>query len=61
MTPQLIRSWCEDWHKEVASLASRAPSVQTPEEMQRDLETRVPALNQVADRLYDRWLEGLEK
>jgi GMP synthase-like glutamine amidotransferase len=40
MTPELVRSWCQDWHKEVASLAARVTSVQTPEEMQRDLDGR---------------------
>jgi GMP synthase-like glutamine amidotransferase len=59
MTPELVRSWCLDWHKEVASLAARVKSVQTPEEMQRDLDSRLEALNAVAERVYDRWLEGL--
>jgi GMP synthase-like glutamine amidotransferase len=61
MTPELVKSWCRDWHKEVASLAARVPSVQTPEEMQRDLENRVAALNRVAATLYDRWIEGLAR
>jgi GMP synthase-like glutamine amidotransferase len=60
MTPELIRSWCHDWHKEVASLAARMPSVQTPEEMQADLEGRIGALRAAADRLYQRWTAGLE-
>ena len=59
MTPELIRAWCRDWEKEVASLASRTASVQTPQEMQRELAPRVRALNAVAARLYDRWVEGL--
>ncbi|OGA95181.1 MAG: glutamine amidotransferase [Betaproteobacteria bacterium RIFCSPLOWO2_12_FULL_66_14] len=61
MTAELIRSWCDDWHKEVASLAARTASVQTPEEMQRDVDSRVEALNRVAERLYDRWIEGLAR
>jgi GMP synthase-like glutamine amidotransferase len=59
MTPELIRSWCRDWHKEVTSLAARTPSVQTPEEMQYDIDARVALLNRVAARLYDRWIEPL--
>jgi GMP synthase-like glutamine amidotransferase len=59
MTPELIRTWCEDWGKEVSALATRVPSVQTPGEMMERLEQRVQALNAVADRLYDRWIEGL--
>jgi GMP synthase-like glutamine amidotransferase len=61
MTPELIRAWCSDWEKEVASLASRVNSVQTPQEMQRDLVARVAALHRIADRLYDRWTEGLKR
>ena len=61
MTPELIRAWCRDWEKEVASLAKLAPSVQTPAQMQEDLDARVRALNGVADRLYDRWVEGLRR
>ena len=59
MTPELIRAWCEDWEKEVASLATRTASVQPPDEILRDLDARVKALNAVAATLYDRWIEGL--
>lgn len=60
MTPELIRAWCRDWHKEVAALAARVPSVQTPDEMTERLEEKVRALNAVADRLYERWTAGLK-
>ena len=59
MTPALIRSWCEDWHKEVTSLAQRTPSVQAPEAILQDLEPRTARLNDVARVLYERWTEGL--
>ena len=58
MTPELIRAWCEEWSKEVRGMAG--PSIQTPEQMEQDIEARVRALNAVADRLYDRWIEGLK-
>jgi GMP synthase-like glutamine amidotransferase len=61
MTPELIRAWCEDWGKEVESLARRAPSVQTPVEMTERIEEKVRALNAVADRVYDRRTAGLEE
>jgi hypothetical protein len=61
MTPELVRSWCADWHREVSSLAARVPSVQTPEEMERDLDARVASLNRVAGVLYDRWMHGLAR
>lgn len=59
MTPELIRAWCRDWAKEVESLAARTPSVQTPAEMEAGIEVKVRALNAVADRIYDRWLQNL--
>jgi GMP synthase-like glutamine amidotransferase len=59
MTVDLIRTWCRDWHSEVSSVAARGPSVQSPQEMQRDIEVRVARLNGVAARLYERWLDPL--
>ena len=59
MTPELIRAWCREWEKEVASLARRQPSVQTPAEMTEAVEEKTRALNAVADRVYDRWLRGI--
>ncbi len=59
MTTELIRAWCDDWGNEIRGMAG--PSVQTPEQMERDIEARVRALNAVADRLYDRWIEGLKR
>lgn len=61
MTTELIRTWCRDWEKEVEALAGRVPSVQTPAEMEAGIEDKVRALNAVADRIYDRWVEGLAK
>ena len=61
MTPELIRAWCQDWEKEVESLARRTPSVQTPAQMTESLEERTRTLNAIADRLYDRWTAGLKR
>jgi GMP synthase-like glutamine amidotransferase len=61
MTPELIRAWCQDWEKEVESLARRTPSVQTPAQMTESLEDRTRTLNAIADRLYDRWVAGLAR
>ena len=57
MTPELIRSWCDDWEKELVKKAS--PSVQTPAQMFERLDERVRSLNRIADRVYERWIEGL--
>lgn len=59
MTPQLISDWCRDWTKEVRALAARVPSVQTPDEMTANLDSRVAALHRVADRIYSEWITGL--
>jgi GMP synthase-like glutamine amidotransferase len=59
MTPELIRAWCQDWEKEVESLARRTASVQTPAQMTEALEERTRTLNAIADRLYDRWTAAL--
>lgn len=59
MTPDLIRAWCRDWAREVAALASRMPSVQSPEEMTVDIDRKVDVLHRIADRIYGRWVCGL--
>ncbi|HET7597703.1 MAG TPA: type 1 glutamine amidotransferase [Burkholderiales bacterium] len=61
MTPELIRTWCRDWGREVQWIAARMPSVQTPAEMTERLDARVAALHAVADRLYQRWISALAK
>ena len=61
MTPGLVRAWCQDWEKEVESLARRTASVQTPSQMTESLEEKTRALNTIADRLYDRWAAGLKR
>ncbi len=61
MTEELIAAWCKDWGREVASLAARVPSVQTPEEMLSGVARRAAALNAVADRIYGEWIKGLKQ
>jgi len=57
MTPELIKSWCETGAREIE--ANLGPSVQTAQAMQADLENRVLRLHHIADRLYSRWVKGL--
>ena len=61
MTPELVRTWCADWGKEVGALARRTVTVQTPEQMTAALEERTRALSVMADRIYDRWSQGLAR
>ena len=59
MTAELIRSWYTGGRQEIDE--SDSPGVQTPEQMEVDMDVRLTNLNHVADRLYDRWITGLAK
>ncbi len=59
MTEPLLRAWCADWAKEKAA---PGPSVQTPAEiLAPGLQGRLAALQAVADRVYQRWIEALPR
>jgi GMP synthase-like glutamine amidotransferase len=58
MTRELIESWLASGAQEIAE--SRAsPAVQDAAEIRRDMDERLARLNEVANRIYDRWIEGL--
>ena len=60
MTEELINTWLATGADEIAS--SRAsPAVQAPAEITREMQPRLAALNDVANRIYDRWTEGLSR
>ena len=59
MTEGMIRQWCQDGAAEIA--ASGSPAVQAPGAMQAGMGPKVAALNAVADRIYARWIEGLNR
>ena len=60
MTEELVRLWLRGGAGEIRAAAD-SPGVQNPEEIQLDLEARLDALHAVADRIYDRWAEGLPR
>jgi GMP synthase-like glutamine amidotransferase len=60
MTEDLIRSWIASGGEEMAASA-KSPAVQKPQEIERDLASRLDTLHQVASRLYDRWTANLRK
>ncbi len=60
MTEALVRSWCRGGAAEIRKSAA-SPGVQKPQEIERRLAQRVEALHRVADRIYERWLEGLAR
>ena len=60
MTEELIRSWLASGAGEISASRS-SPAVQEPDEITRDMPARLAALGEVANRIYDRWIEGLSK
>ena len=58
MTEQMIETWCKNGSQEIAASASAA--VQPTEEILTGLAERVPALNNIAGHLYQRWISGLK-
>ncbi|HEY6967491.1 MAG TPA: type 1 glutamine amidotransferase, partial [Burkholderiales bacterium] len=60
MTEPLIRAWCKGGADEIEA-AKDSPGVQSPAKIEKNLAARVAALHGVADRIYDRWTEGLAK
>lgn len=60
MTEEIVRTWLCGGGEEMAAHAS-SPGVQTPAEIERDMEARLKALNEVANRLYDRWTKNLRR
>ncbi len=59
MTPEMIRTWCENGAEEID--ASPGPAVQSAAVMQTDLETQTRQLHAIADKIYSRWIQGLEQ
>ena len=60
MTEDLIRLWVRGGADEIRAAAA-SPAVQSPEQMTSDMESRLPRLHEVADRLYDKWTENLSR
>ncbi len=59
MTEDLVRTWCDTGAVEIA--ASPGEAVQSSGAIQENLQSRVRALNEVAARLYSRWLSFLPR
>jgi GMP synthase-like glutamine amidotransferase len=60
MTEAMIRAWCKGGANEIEA-ARESPGVQSPAKIEKNLQERVAALHAVADRIYDRWTDGLAK
>ena len=59
MTADLVASWCRSGSREIEE--SPGPGVQSPSEIQRDLERRLASLHAVADQIYGCWVHGLAR
>lgn len=59
ITAEMIDSWCATGADEIERNAGRSPAVQKPAEMRENLAARLAVLHAVADKVYDRWTEGL--
>jgi GMP synthase-like glutamine amidotransferase len=62
MTPVLIRGWLSgprDIEREREG--GDSPGVQSPAEIERNVEQRTERMGAVATRLYDRWAQGLRR
>jgi GMP synthase-like glutamine amidotransferase len=60
MTAELVRTWLSTGAEEIQQ-HQKSPAVQSPAQIENDLEPRLDRLHQVADRIYDRWTEGLSR
>ena len=60
MTEELIRGWCHSGAQDIEA-AKSSPGVQLPAKIEKNLAGRVAALHGIADRIYDRWTEGLAR
>lgn len=60
MTDELVRVWVRGGAEEIRGAAG-SPAVQAAGEITRDLDARLERLHQVADVLYDKWTESLNR
>ena len=60
MTEELVRIWCASGADEIEA-AKSSPAVQPPAKIEKNLADRIRALHKIADRIYDRWTEGISR
>lgn len=56
MTGEMVREWARVGAEDLAPVCA---TVQDPQTMTADLETRVKRLQAIADKFYDRWIQDL--
>lgn len=60
MTADMVKTWCKIGTEELHEAAD-SPGVQQPDEIKRDLEKRISALQAVARPVYETWIDGLKR
>src|SRR6195256_7061616 len=60
MTEELVRTWLRSGGDELRN-SENSPAVQRPEQIEADLQKKLEQLHAVADRIYDRWTQGLSR
>ena len=60
MTEDMARAWYRGGADEIEH-AKASPGVQPATKMEKNLAERIAALHRVADRVYDKWTEGLSR
>jgi GMP synthase-like glutamine amidotransferase len=61
MTQEMIAAWCQTGRREIEHSVKRSPAVQTADEMSQNIASQLQSLHAVADRVYTRWIAGLER
>jgi GMP synthase-like glutamine amidotransferase len=59
MTAEMIDTWCDTGAGEISR--SKSPAVQAVATIKQDVDARLRALHAVADGVYARWIEGLDR
>ena len=60
MTPEMILEWGDAWHAEVVDLNPLPSTIQSPEEMQKEIPEHLGVMRGLADQLYSIWIGGLK-
>jgi GMP synthase-like glutamine amidotransferase len=59
MNVEMVKNWCRVGTAEIAQ-STASPGVQSIEEIERDLASRIKKLNLIADTVYTQWILGLQ-
>jgi GMP synthase-like glutamine amidotransferase len=58
MTAEMVREWCSVGTTEMAQ-SSASPGVQSVQDIEQQLGSKIKALNTIAEAVYTQWVRGL--